>query len=382
MATLLKTPTHTSKGLIVFTHKEKSFFFASSTAIKSLLSLLKAHYFFAMHWGGFIEEIQETIPYIDFHMASKGVVKFASSDIPFFNYCSRDFIPAIFFNQSLHKHWDIIWVANSAPVKNADQFFKSLKILFQKTTHVKILIICMNTYKNKKALNLWTLAKTLLTEKELKCLTLLHGTTPFMHPINADDMSFFYNSSKVFTLFSDKEGESRVISEALLCGCPVVVKKQLQGGGKDYLNDTNSMMFTTLEEAADCFYDLIINEKWKNLIPTNQAETQSETYTIPKFKHVLETFYEEQNEPIEGEFILENLYKSLPSHQTLLPRSWCLSNQDDLKNMWGFTKFLCHYSNQKFTLLLSIMCLYETTGTFILRVIRKLKKEYYKLKKK
>ena len=83
------------------------------------------------------------------------------------------------------------------------------------------------------------------TERQNITLTLLSPLgNPF--PLSEQAISDFMNLSKVFTLFSDKEGESRVVSEALLCGLPVVVKKDILGGATDYLNIQNSKLFTSL----------------------------------------------------------------------------------------------------------------------------------------
>ena len=79
------------------------------------------------------------------------------------------------------------------------------------------------------------------TERQNITLTLLSPLgNPF--PLSEQAISDFMNLSKVFTLFSDKEGESRVVSEALLCGLPVVVKKDILGGATDYLNIQNSTL--------------------------------------------------------------------------------------------------------------------------------------------
>ena len=68
MASILKESNLNSKGVIVFTHKEKVLFenkYLMHILKKEVLKL-KSMYFFAMHWGHYHNNI-ETIDLIDFH---------------------------------------------------------------------------------------------------------------------------------------------------------------------------------------------------------------------------------------------------------------------------------------------------------------------------
>ena len=71
-----------------------------------------------------------------------------------------------------------------------------------------------------------------------------------MFPYGALDIARLYRASRSFLLCSQREGESRVIHEALLSGTPVLARRDLIGGGLDHLDEANSQLYGTVEELA------------------------------------------------------------------------------------------------------------------------------------
>ena len=53
------------------------------------------------------------------------------------------------------------------------------------------------------------------------------------------ELSNFYKSSKIYLHGCENEGESRTIHEALCCGCKILAKYNMRGGGLDNLNLNN-----------------------------------------------------------------------------------------------------------------------------------------------
>jgi len=60
---------------------------------------------------------------------------------------------------------------------------------------------------------------------------------------NSSELSVFYQTSKVYMHTCEAEGESRTIHEALCCGCKILAKENMFGGGLDYLNLSNSILY-------------------------------------------------------------------------------------------------------------------------------------------
>ena len=205
----------------------------------------------------------EKIDLIDFHLAGPGTVIFKNPEenyhIPL---CSRNFSSTLFKKKNFTKIYDIINISRPLRLKNIDEFFIVIKKMISKNFFPKVLIICplsVDFYQNNhNYMEIYSDYMAMFSSKERESITLMLLSpegSPFQ--LSEEAISDFMNLSKVFTLFSDKEGESRVVSEALLCGLTVVVKRNIIGGAKDYLNDDNSRLFSTLDEAADIFIDLI-----------------------------------------------------------------------------------------------------------------------------
>jgi len=352
MASILKESNLNSKGVIVFTHKEKVLFenkYLMHILKKEVLKL-KSMYFFAMHWGHYHNNI-ETIDLIDFHFAGQGTVVFKNPEenyhIPL---CSRNFSSTLFKKKNFTKIYDIINISRPLRLKNIDEFFIVIKKMISKNFFPKVLIICplsVDFYQNNhNYMEIYSDYMAMFSSKERESITLMLLSpegSPFT--LSEEAISDFMNLSKVFTLFSDKEGESRVVSEALLCGLPVVVKKNLIGGAKDYLNDTNSKLFTSLDEAADIFIDLISNYS-KYQFDTKKLEQElSEKYTNEVLIDSLKVFFSKKHEVFSGEIFLENLAKKLPSHENLLSKKIAYGEHDDIITYQGFYWFLMKFTN-------------------------------------
>jgi len=362
MASILKESQLNSKGVIVFTHKERVLFENKylMRILKREVLQLKSMYFFAMHWGHYHKNI-ETIDLIDFHFAGQGTVAFKKPEenyhIPL---CSRNFSSSVFRKKNLSKVYDIINISRPLRLKKIDEFFLVIKKMINKGFLPKVLIICPlpdNFYQDENNyVEIYSDYIKLFSIKERESISLLllsPDGSPFQ--LSENEISDFMNLSKVFTLFSDKEGESRVVSEALLCGLTVVVKRNIIGGAKDYLNDDNSRLFSTLDEAADIFIDLISNYNKFQFSTINLEQELSEEYTKDILKNKLKVFFSEKNEEFEGEFLLENLSKKLPSHLNLLSKSIANGIHDDIVTFQGFYRFLIKFTNSPKKNLLYIM---------------------------
>ena len=116
-------------------------------------------------------------------------------------------------------------------------------------------------------------------------------------------MSHFYNSSKIFTLFSNEEGGSRVISEALLCGLPVVVKDNLEGGGRDFLSKDNSILFSSFENAHESLIRAVENYDLFKVENETLRQSLSEEFSLEKLKEYFKKLFEENGQTFDGKLI-------------------------------------------------------------------------------
>src|SRR3954470_20433316 len=73
---VLKDRAPSSKGIVVFTHKERSVIEAGGEALAPILDELREHYLVALHWGHYAAGVEE-IAWVDVHLAAPGTISFA-----------------------------------------------------------------------------------------------------------------------------------------------------------------------------------------------------------------------------------------------------------------------------------------------------------------
>lgn len=356
MAHIFKQPKNGNKGILVFTHKEMRYFFRPTKPFskkrpltylpfffnslynkyqkapfyKKELEALRKKYFIGVHFGWHHTEFPE-LEFADFLMAGKGTIDFTPPEhiveIPL---NSRNFISSRFTDLEYNKKfWDIICVARGAKFKNLDLLLKAVKKLNQTEGkfHKVLLIIPPNANENPKIFytNIIEDYYNWFEETERNQITIMKLSKDLsLLGMPQDSLIHFYNASKVFTLFSEKEGESRVIAEALLCGLPVVVKADLEGGGRDFLNERNSVYFDTFDTAHLAFKKAIEKHDELKGGTTALKEILRDDYTIPILKDYFKTLYEKHQMTFDGELLnLDYLDRRLPAHTHSVP--WAIN---------------------------------------------------------
>jgi hypothetical protein len=351
MAFILKKPHKKFKGVIIFTHKERYMFESKSWPLLPVFKKLKENYVLGMHWGHYTDNVGN-VPFIDFHLAGPGTVNFLPNiKAKIISLSSRNFIEETFKNKNIERRWDIITVARPLRLKNMDQLLKISRGICDLGYVPKVLFVCPCPSKMEKRgwyMEIYQDYLKMFSKEERGSivLMLLRGDGyPF--PLSTDTLSWLYNSSKTMALLSDKEGESRVISEALLCGTTVIAKENLKGGGRDYLDQSNSIVISDLVEAPKILKNFFENYKGPKFDSKKMESELGEKQSAVKLESEIKKIFLNLGLPYEGEIDKKDLSRKLPSHTTLLPKKYRGDFADDLYSYVAAYKFLSELNGQK-----------------------------------
>jgi len=343
MAHIFKFSKGKQKGILVFTHKEWDFF-TGNKVIRKLkrdgnwprinfpffmelrnpyritIEYLSKSYYIGVHFGHFRSNLFKS-EYVDFVMSGVGTLPYLDSSIYRIPFNSRNFIPKEFsLVTTKRKKWDIITVGMNVLVKNYDLLFHSLKKLLEVRPQTTCLLIVPSQAKVK-----WGVYNSiaedyysLFTKEEQKQITFLYLHPDLDYGIHQQQIIDFYQRSRVFTLFSKKEGESRVISEALCCGLTIVVYKNLIGGGRDLLSNKNSIQFDSFDKAHEAFIKAL--RMFPDGIKDQPEIFTREDFTIPKLMEYFSVLYERDKYEFDKKLInLDHLDTRLPAHYSDVP---------------------------------------------------------------
>lgn len=317
MAHIFKQPTD-QKGIIEFTHKEAGYF-QTSNPIQSKINRLRSKYFIGIHFGGFSMGVAPP-GYTDFVMGRKSVI--GSPGKFHIQLASANFTPSFFQPTDQPKYWDIIHVARPSLVKRPVEFLKNIKKIYNLGYKFKILWVCPARKEEDPKdhlTNVVEIYRSMFTPSEQELFTLLRTSDDLGYlGLSQRQLAYFYQQSKVTTLFSDTEGSPKVIPEGLLCGCTIVVYKRLRGSGRDFLDSSNSVMFDDYDIAYKSLITAVERETKFDIEAI--AEHMREDKTLPKLKEQFCHLYKQNNQSFDGELLnTDYLNLRLPAHFTNLP---------------------------------------------------------------
>lgn len=352
MAHIFKHPSPDQKGIITFTHKELQFLIsqtglpklnaakpsspvkqlykrlARSRVIEQQIEKIRSNYFIGVHWGFYFENIR-TPAWVDFHLASPGTCKFIDQQfvIPLSSAC---FTPVVMKNNGEPKYWDIICVAKNDHKKKFPELMQQIRKIFDAGYKYRALFVIASN-KNETAKHYYSAIlddyHAMFSAEERERFTIIK-TDPNLgfQGFSYSFLAHLYNQSKVFTIFSQKEGVCKVIKEAQLCGLPVVVKDDMQGGGRDYLNEQNSLTFENYDDAYKTLIEAV--ERYQDFVVDYDAIEQSigERSSLKNLRQHLTSLYERHGQTFDGELInTDNLNRRLPAHFFDPSISWASS---------------------------------------------------------
>jgi glycosyltransferase involved in cell wall biosynthesis len=329
MAFVLKRPT-TGKGIVVFTHKELDFVgypLRRATALEELIAAVRRRYFLGVHIGGFVPDY-EACSFIDFYMAPDST-RFWDGGVRILNrpllrrpakvrhipLVTRNFLdstpPPI-----TAKHFDIITVARESPIKNNLELFRCIKAIFDKGHRLRVLMVCRQADSDGDRQALASRYYEMFSAAERQLFTFMYLSSEMsLFPLPEETIRFLLATSRVFTLFSLFEGDSRMIHEALLAGLPVVVAARLRGGGRDFLDDNNAALFESFDDAPDVLVKTVARADQFREIRERALQRFGKTESLQRLKQAFADLFRDEHVPFDDDgFDTDNLSLDLAAH--------------------------------------------------------------------
>jgi len=330
MHILLKKHTDVHKGVLIITHKEYPF-------LKNKLKHLKQDYYILCHYGWNVAVMHDSN--IDNYLIPES--RSVDKSLPF---TSRNFLPNCFsqegdldtLNKILTKYGiknNILNRIDFLHVGRAVEFKKLIDTLlgFQEfnAKHDNKYTICFVILEQPPTDYYHKFLKTYSETDNSRCLLIdthcFDNNNDVFKGLSSEELAVIYSNSNIYIHGSEEEGESRTIQEGLLSGCVVMAKDNVKGGGLDYLNFHNSVLYNKtniVSKMVECV------DKQKNYIMDDSVnQLVNEKYTVNKF---LKSIYKKYKYEMEFEKFADNcntdsLCFSLPGHN--LKVDWFLDGK-------------------------------------------------------
>jgi len=324
MAHIFKHPSDNQHGIVVISHQEA---YRGIDQYGDIIDQIKnKRYFIGVHYGGF----SNGAPYpdfADFFMGRRSVTDISNRyphafEIPI---VSSNFTSTVFKKDpAVKKYWDIINVSRAGNVKRLDIFFEQIKHIYNQGHPYKVLLICPKRHEETPQdhfINIEDVYYNMFTKDERQLFTLMRLDENLeFKGLSKTQLSYFYQASKVSTLFSMCEGSPGVIGESLLCQVPVVVHGSQMGSGRDFCNDHNSVYWHQDHLAHQALINAVENYDKFVFDMGVISDNYREDYGLTKLKDYFSALYQKHGQTFDGELInTDDLVSRLPSHYTDLP---------------------------------------------------------------
>ncbi|QIO24130.1 glycosyltransferase [Haloarcula sp. JP-L23] len=345
MVFVLKEPRNDSKGIVVFTHKERAFLDTDIVPLVRRLHTLKREYIVGMHWGMYTRDA-DPVPFVDFHLARPNTVQFTEpGEIRRIPLASYNFIPPRFRQFPSPTDWDICTVGHPTKRKRHSDLLRVVRQLYDQGLSPRVLVVAGKTGNDQLNVDetFFDMYHTQFTDTERHNIDL---ATPVrdddLFPIPNQLFPYIYNASRVCALFSAEEGNPKTIHEALLCGTPVLVRDDMAGSGQDYLTVDNAAIVSDLDEATETMETMLTAPNRYEFDPAALRTDICAEETVPRLEAALAEVFDDLGEPFEGPLRTTELWKHLPSHHTSVPREFCRPYTSDLKSARATYEYLSH----------------------------------------
>jgi glycosyltransferase involved in cell wall biosynthesis len=232
MACILKAPSESGKGVVVFTTQERDHLIKPEPVMRDKIGELKGRWVVGLHHNWHDHQFAYD-DLFDFSMAGEGdLVERSGRDFPLITLDACNFVPAVFAEQRGDRFWDVLYVARPVFFKGFPEFFTSVRQLYDAGQRLRVLCICpMPPYrKEDEATTLYDvreLYEEVFGAGERRSFTLLTLDFDYPFPLDLETLAHFYRSSKVFVHFAPGERRCRVAAYAWVTGIPVVAMESV-----------------------------------------------------------------------------------------------------------------------------------------------------------
>lgn len=318
-----------SKGILIITHKEVEF-------LSKEFNNLEKKYNIIIHYG-FNVSIKNN-KFVSFNLLPKSrccssiCLPFTSRN--FLNICFNNkesieevnkYLINIFkkydikFNLKIYeKNFDFIFINRAVEMKKKYELLTYAINYSKLNPDIRMCFIILEQDKNnsyyKSIINFWNNNK--INNILFIDTHILNIENNYYKGFTSENLSYFYKSSKIYVHGSENEGESRTIHEALCCGCKVLAKENMKGGGLDYLDNNNSILYNH-NNIFKKMYSILNSYIYYNYDDKIFQELNEE-YTIDKFLNILYNNLNYKNSYLYHDFKnrinTSNLSFSLPAH--------------------------------------------------------------------
>ena len=354
MVFVLKKQEARSKGIIMFTHKEAHLLRTKNKTLVKRISSVKQHYYFGMHFGWYSPNFILP-PCIDFILAGPGTFPDPPENIPHIEMCSRDFIPHFFDpgnNTDLrNRHFDIICVGNNVRTKKINEFLVMAREVMDARPNTTILLVTSGPKKQREPRFYSTLRQDyfrMFTQEERQYFSMIDFRRDHkeLYGLGYNAVPWLLKSAKLLAHFSEVEGGVKIISEALVCGTPVMVKQNLSGGGLDHTSPENSILMKDAKDAAQ--KALLHLENPENLAfdVTSMQKKIREDYSVPVLIEKLKEVFSFYGTDFSGSIDGQNLARKLPAHNNQMSAKLTNTFTDDLNSPLSLYQYLEDYDSE------------------------------------
>lgn len=249
-------PKTNNKGLITFTHNEWEWFFKTPET-HPVLQDLKSQFYLGFNAARYHGKIKYP-DIIDYCFSSPSLIEIENGHTINIPWLDRNLLPPEFdyYNKG-ERFYDIITISKATKFKHVKELLQAIRVLFNKKKYYKCLLLIPSPpaeefNPNNFDLDLVEYLDTNFTWEEKKYISLLK-----LHPklgfngASQQSVSFLYNNSKVMYKGSETEGTCRAFHEGLVSGCVAVYYKHHRGALVDYVDETNSVPFSTTIPSED-----------------------------------------------------------------------------------------------------------------------------------
>jgi glycosyltransferase involved in cell wall biosynthesis len=222
MACLIRSSDSKKKGVVSFTTQEVRFL-VKNPIYRKKFDTLKTRYHVGLHFNWHDFHYRPALNW-DFLLAGKDdLIDLHGERVETLNLDACNFSPACMAPGNVEKHWDVLYVARAVFFKGIEDFFASIRSLYDSGRRFRVLFVCPAPPDSKtqtEALVSMYEKMFSLEDRRFFNFLVLRENYPFFFDLPT--LAHFYRSSRVFVHTAPDERRCRVAAYAFCTGLPVV----------------------------------------------------------------------------------------------------------------------------------------------------------------